>query len=270
MKILKNGNFRAVLLAAFREKQKEDPSFSMRRFANLIQVSPAKLSMILSGKTGISPQSAESISENLGFSDEDKDYFVTLVSSLHHRSMNGKKAATERLKEKWGHLGFDEIPIEDFAELSHWSHFAVMLLIDVSDFKADYSWIANRLSLPEEQVTKVCNDLFALGFLVENENGGWARDSKKMQISMRGRSEAMQRMHSQMISKAKESIGTDLSSRHLSTSFLILSEEQMEQARQRIKEFTEALVNEFADSNPRNDRVFAMGIQLFNLDQPFK
>ena len=267
-KIFKNGDYRRILLDVFNDKQREIPGYTMRQFAQLIDTSPAKLSMILNGKTGISPTCAEAISKCLQFSPDDEDYFVTLVSSLHHRSLNGRRMAKERLKNKWGYVNFDELPLADFAKLSDWKHFAVLHMVDVKNFRPDPDWIARRLNLSEEEVSKICEDLFSIGFLKVDEAGQWYRDSDRLQITVQGKSEILQKMHAQLITKALESVSADPSSRYLSTNFLTISNEKMPIARQRIKEFSHALINELSDDDNKGDRVVALTMQLFNIDKP--
>ena len=268
MAIVNSKNFRDIILQAFREREKKTVGYAMGQFAQLIQVSPAKLSMILSGKTGISPTAANDMAERLGFSTDDKDYFVTLVASRHHRSGEGRNAALQRLKTKWGYLDFDELSLEDLSELSDWGHFAILHLVEIEGFQQNTAWIARRLGLQNEKVKKIVADLFSRGFLIEDQ-GRWVSDSKKLRISIKGKSEVLQNMHSQLIMKAHESITGHPESRHLTSSFLTLSEDKMELARTRIREFAISLVSELSDKPSENDRVCALGIQLFNLDKAF-
>lgn len=268
MGIVKANDFREIILQAFREKEKQTVGYSMRQFAKFIHISPAKLSMVMSGKIGISPIAANEMADKLGFSEDDKDYFVTLVGSRHHRSAQGRRVALEKLKSKWGYLDFDELSEGDLSELSDWTHFAILHLVELKNFEQGHEWISQRLGLPIEQVKKAVEDLFRHGFLVE-EQGRWVCDSNKLKISVKGKSEALRNMHSQLIMKAHDSVYDDTSNRHLSTNFLTLSPAKMEEARHKIREFALSMISELSDKSSPDDRVCALGIQLFNLEKPF-
>lgn len=76
-----------------------NPKYSLRAFANALDLEPSKLSEILSGKKGLSAERAEKICARLRLQGLAKDVFILSVQSQHSRIKKQKDEATKKLKE---------------------------------------------------------------------------------------------------------------------------------------------------------------------------
>src|SRR4051812_6132435 len=92
-------DFRDLLKREFETRFRRNASYSLRAYARDLGLQPARLSLILSGKKGLSRASATEIARRLGLSAREGALFVGQVESRHSRSRSGKHLATQRLRE---------------------------------------------------------------------------------------------------------------------------------------------------------------------------
>ena len=86
-----------MLQDEFTERRKRREHYSQNAFARDLGLSPARLSQILSQKSGLSTRVAVSISKILGFSEGQTALFVDSVISTHSRSLLERERARKRL-----------------------------------------------------------------------------------------------------------------------------------------------------------------------------
>ena len=86
-----------LLLDEFNERRKRREFYSQNAFARDLGLSPARLSQILSQKSGLSTRVAVSIAKTLGFDEKQTSLFVDSVISTHSRSLLERERARKRL-----------------------------------------------------------------------------------------------------------------------------------------------------------------------------
>ena len=85
--------YRDILQSELEERVKRNPSYSLRAFAQAIGLTPPHLSAILSGRKGLSGNSASKIADALGWLGEEKDEFIDLVNAQHARKTSTRSIA---------------------------------------------------------------------------------------------------------------------------------------------------------------------------------
>src|SRR3989344_4964128 len=126
----------AILKNEFRRRQDRNPNFSMRSFAKWLEVSPAQLSQVLSGKRPLSFRLAAKIGTRLGFAGQERIEFMEKASkALSHEKSISANQPLHRIKE------------DEFKLISEWYHFAILGLSSVPGAKSDPRWIARRLGI---------------------------------------------------------------------------------------------------------------------------
>lgn len=86
-----------LLQEKFIKKKQNNPAFSLRAFARVIEISPAKLSQIMNKKQGLSMKCAKNICKKLNLSEEEKNWFCNSVGALHSRSKKEREFYLEKL-----------------------------------------------------------------------------------------------------------------------------------------------------------------------------
>jgi uncharacterized protein (TIGR02147 family) len=123
------------------EKTKKNPLFSMRAFARLVDISPAILSRILSGKRKLTFNLAVRIADALALGPADRE----LLFSFYLAKTSDKKNTDEVKKEK-------ELSIDCFNAMREWYHYGITQLLYIENFREDHRWMAKMLAVSELQI----------------------------------------------------------------------------------------------------------------------
>lgn len=115
--------FRTALREEFARRQRANPAYSLRSFANRLGMQPPTLSVVLAGKRPLSMATAESLPEKLSFSPAEKKRFLTSVylrkaPPAVKRSIS-KADAAKVLQEEL-----------HFKIIAEWEHYALLTLVD--------------------------------------------------------------------------------------------------------------------------------------------
>jgi len=102
--------------------------YSKAAFARDLGLHQAKLIQILNGTTGISPDRAVKVAEQINFPDEEEELFLTLVEVEHARSPSVRQRAAKRLNIILEDEGHRE-KIEALQVFKKWYHIAVLNLL---------------------------------------------------------------------------------------------------------------------------------------------
>src|SRR5687767_1203761 len=94
-----DSDFRKVLRRELDTRCRMIPKYSLRAFAKDLEISPSRLSEILSGKQGLSRDRARELAGLLGFSSRETELFCELVESEHARAQVSRDLARVRLQK---------------------------------------------------------------------------------------------------------------------------------------------------------------------------
>ncbi len=256
-------DFRDILKNKLSERCGKNQSYSLRAFARDLEISPQRLSHVLSGRHGLSLAAAESIALNLGMNEKEKVYFCALVQKKHARSKTLKTEAEKKLKKIKN--TYQQLNLDHFKIIADWYHFAIMELSLVEGFSSEPSWIARSLGISEIETKMAIERLLKLKML--------ERDKKK-QLKLTGQffsdpcgipSDAIKKFHRQLIQKSATALEEQsLQHREFSSTVLAMNEEDLPEAKKVLKEFRESFDKRFSASQKKT-KVYALGIQLFGL-----
>lgn len=90
-------DFREILRRELRQRRERNPRYTQAAFARQLGLSSGRLSEILRGKQGLSPDRAARVAERLSFPSAERHAFVDLVRASHARSEGERMEASARL-----------------------------------------------------------------------------------------------------------------------------------------------------------------------------
>lgn len=134
-------DYRSILKAELAKRCGANPRYSQRAFARDLDLSPSRLSEILSRRYGLSRVAAQGIAKRIGLAKEECRRFLDLVESEHARSKVAREAAKDRLNSDSEQ---SQLQMDAFAIVSDWYHFAILELTCLKDFVSDNRWIAKN------------------------------------------------------------------------------------------------------------------------------
>ena len=236
------------------EKTKKNSQFSLRAFARLVEVSPAVLSRVLSGKRKLTFNLAVRIADALVLGPVEREvlYSFYLTNTEDQSSIEVKK-------EK-------EVRTDCFNAMKEWYHYGITQLLYVKNFNKDPKWIAKMLSISELEAILAIDRLIRLEILDRDENGKLYRTSKHLSTTTDIASSGILHFQKQILEKSIESLEThDLKERDITSITIAINEDRIEEAKKEIKKFRMKM-SEFLSAGEKT-RVYNLGIHLIPLSK---
>ena len=259
-----SADYRQILKAELETRVARNGTYSLRAFARDIGLSPASLSLVMNGKQGLSRTAAARIAEKIGFSAADSIIFCDLVEREHARSPQRRSLAISRLNNLEGDDTI--LGLETFKVMSDWYHFAILELTTLKKFQSSPKWIANQLDLDVPTIKAAIGRLKKIGMLEESKDG-LRQTVGFLATPSDTPSDALKSYNQQLLRKAADAIYSQgVGERDFSGIVLTLNLEDLEWAKGEIRRFRRSLMNRL-EKNPRRDRVYCLGIQLFGLEK---
>ncbi len=246
--------FRLWLQSEYADRSKNNPSYSLRAFSNLLQMDSSSLSQILAGKRAVSRTVIDRVCDILKPAPKQFSQPSTPI-----------KREKKLLKPDYRQIGLDA-----FAIMSDWHHYAILELTYVKDFESNPAWIAQKLSLNITEVKSAIERLLRLELLEEIDGR-----LRKTNISLTNESDkgisgpALKELQRQVLRKALEAIeNTPQEEKDITSMTMSIDERKLPQARAIIKKFRRDIC-EFLEDGTQT-RVYNLGIQLYPISKPVK
>ncbi len=221
-----------VLLNEYQTRKNKNSRYSLRSFAQQLDLSPATLSMVLSGKRKLSKNKIVSISKQIGLSPASVHNLLEReILNIESDQINQKSITqTVQLKE------------EQFQLISNWHHYAILSLSKLKKHKADTRWISKQLGISEIDARKALNRLIDLK-LVEIQHDKIIELNQSTTTSEEIPSEAIRHFHKGIIHKALESIDQVIpEQREVSTIVLSFNKKDLKSAKKFLRDYQERLL----------------------------
>jgi uncharacterized protein (TIGR02147 family) len=231
----------AELKSLFDQKKKLNASYSLRAFARDLGISPANLSLVLSGKRALSK---------------------AFVYQWKTRSESNKISHQPKISRRYKSPQF--IQQDDTPHPTSWSEIALADLTTLKGFKADIQWMAKSLQLTPTQVTDLVTKLVEEGVLQE-KNEGLKKNKRKVQLNTQRSYSHIRNFHQTAIKKALVELEkTDQESyrlRHISGMIMAVNPKYFVEAEKRIEAFQQELCDLLTQGSCTS--LYQLNFQLF-------
>lgn len=256
-------NYRDILKDKLSERCQKNGKYSLRAFARDLELSPQRLSHILSGRHGLSPEAAQKVAAGLGLSEEETTFFCTLVQEKHARSGVLKTKAKEKLQEITSQ--YKDLSLDHFKIIADWYHFAIMELTLVEGFSSEPKWIAKALNITPMEAKMALERLLRMDLLEKSADGELSLTGQFFVDPKGTPSQALRQFHRQLMEKATLSLEFQkLEQRDFSSTVLAIDEADLPKAKEVLKNFRVQFDKEFS-AGKRKTKVYCLGIQFFSL-----
>lgn len=237
-------NFMREQLLAHKSR---NPNGSLRSFAKRVGIHASALSHILNGNRNITQKQLTKILNNLNIDPEKKKKLLGLLQPV----------AIKSFKENI------QLEAVAFKVISEWENYAVLSLINCSDFKFDLGWMALRLGISESKV-KHCLDCLMQLKLVSISEGNLTRTNLNISTSDETINLSIRKSHDENLKLASESLYRDSNSqRDFTCVTMAIAPNQIPLAKEMIRKFQDE-ISSVLESGDLTE-VYRMSIQLFPL-----
>ncbi len=246
-------NYRIWLQDEYTKRSRKNKNYSLRAFAQLLQMEASSVSQIISGKRNASEALLRKLCNKLGARPE----VVALLVE------NNKKAGSRsKGLEITAFPEYHQLSVDVFSVIADWYHYAILELTFVKDFKSRSDWMANKLDITKAQASIAVERLCRLGLL--NKQGGVFKKTEKFLTNGRqgDTSSAMKCLQKNVLEmglKAIEEVPQD--EKDITSMTFAINTKKMAQAKEKIKNFRREMALLMEDGN--QDRVYHLGIQLY-------
>ncbi len=246
-------HFRIYLEQEYLKRVNKNPKYSLRAFANHLQINHASLSSILNGKRKITNASIKKLSVPLGLSPKQIQYFI-----------NTDTAKTSNLKN-------EEYPIlqeEVFNLMSEWYFDAILELSLIKNVQLNPANISKILGINKAQAKYALDILckFELLQLDQNAQGKIKYTNSTNIIDENTTTIAQKKYQESVMQKSLESLqSVDRKFRDHTSMTMAVSSKDIQAAKKLIKKFRQDL-NAFMQREPNNfDEVYSLQVSFFPL-----
>ena len=250
-------DYRKWLKKELLQRQRTNPSYSLRAFAQFLGVHPGSLSNVLNGQRHLTKKMAEKISKKLGLSPQKKAE-LDFALDVHRNGLNELAQTPIEFADK---ILIDESYHNVIAQ---WEHYALLSLIKTDDFKSDISWISRRLRVAPLQAENTIENLKNCGLIEINEDGKISRTHGRLDTSRDIRSVALQKSHEEILQIAQKKL-TEIEpeDRGYFSENIAVNMEKLDEAKSLIREFKQKLAT-LLEEGPKTE-VYNLSVQLFPL-----
>lgn len=236
------------------EKVKKNPQFSLRAFARLVDISPAVLSRVLSGKRKLTFNVAVRIADALMLGPYERE---TLYSFFINNEIQNSLKSDRHEKE---------LSIDCFNAMKEWYHYGITQLLFIDTFKEEPKWIAKMLSITELEAKLAIERLLRLEILERDEAGKLFRTATHLSTTTDIASAGIRHFQKQILEKSIESLENDsLNERDITSITMAINEDRIQEAKVEIKKFRMKM-SEFL-SEGKKTRVYNLGVHLIPLSK---
>jgi uncharacterized protein (TIGR02147 family) len=255
-------DYRDQMKAELKRRASTNPRYSLRAFARDLKLSPSFLSKVLCGRRDLSAQCADRVANQMGYSPAQSLTFSQLVS-MNKPTQPATVQGNHDLRRHNGSISFFSLDLDSFALISDWYHYAILFLIECTNFDPRPARIARRLGISTETAKLALRRLVS-SQLIREEAGGYVRLRDWISTSSDCASQAVRNFHIQMIDKAKAAVNEqDISDRDISGMTLPMDPAKLALARREILKFRRRMARILHAKSP--SLVYQLNIQFFRL-----
>jgi uncharacterized protein (TIGR02147 family) len=263
-------DYRRFLTDYFHEKKSANKAFSLKILADRAGFKARDyLLRVMNGSRNLSQSGVCMLSQALGLSEKEADYFANLVGFNQAKTPKEKEFFYDKMSttRKYGH--HQKLRGDQFECLSEWYYCAIRSLLPVFDFKDDFAALARFLDPPisAAQAKKAVQLLERVGLLQHKAPGKYESAVPAMTTGDEVSSVALMRFHRQSLDLARRALELYPShQRDVSGVTMSLSNAGYEKIRDEIRRFRKRVMD-IASADCAEDAIFQLNLQLFPLSK---
>lgn len=249
-------------------KRLEKEWFSLRYFADRIEVDQGNLVRVFQGKRHLSPAAVERLVAYLNLDGRRAEYLRTLVLFNKAKTDAKARAYFDRMMS----LAAPEARIlepQQYEFYRKWYHTALYNLMDCYEFRGDYEALAQKLDppIPVTQVRESIELLLRLKLLEKRSDGRFVQTHNLITTGEDWRSYAVHSFQENTLKLALHSLENHpRQARDFSTMTMSLAQGDLDKVRELVRDFRTNLLKIVQESNPA-DSVYHLNLQLFPMSK---
>ena len=212
-----------LLHNVLKERRERNQNYSIRAFARDLKISSGRLSDILNQKYIPGASISSRIVEALSLNEEEGKIIQQIIEN------------SQKSKKELG--GAHQLREDELSMISDWHYFAILNLMETTNYQDEFSWIADRLNLNEVIVRDSFEKMLNLG-LIEIKNGKHVPTHKNLTTTHNIPSSVLREANRQAIMQSLYSLEHDASDiRDITSIVLPVNIANLSKAKEMAREF---------------------------------
>lgn len=251
---MKNSKFQQFIVNEFERRKKINPRYSLRAFAQHLNIQASLLSRILRGKIPLTQKALDRFCEPLNIAQGEYKLFSREI--YDQKTSYGTKDSSELMHE---------INMDEFKFIQDWYHFVILELTTLPGFQPTPDWIAKKINISKVEAQMALKRLVDIGELEKNSDGELVPTHKTTTTIGRGlTNSAFKLRQKQVLKKAIEAMDLVAIEQRDQTSMTIsVDQDLMPEIKERIKKFRRSLATYIEKNSKNPNSVYELSISLF-------
>lgn len=261
-------DYRHYLKSILLERIAANPSYSLRSMARALEISPAMLSGIISGKKNLSREKSYQVSRKLQLTSEMANYFELLVEFERVTDNDLKSEILAKLQSINKNRSPQNLTLDIFKSISEWYHIPIIELCGIEHLSVTPKLVCEKLGVSLAQATSALDRLTRLELTVANDDGTYKKSIEENYLFQTEIPDnALNNYHQTMIEKGKEAVVEQkISERFIGSETFSFSEENLKEASIIMEEcFSKMKALATKKRNKKTKDIYHMGMQFFRL-----
>ncbi len=241
------------------QRQKANPSYSLRAYSKYLDIHSSTLSQILKGKRSLPLKRAVDVTQKLALCPKEKTFFM---ESFYRQKTNIDNIEINRLDRRYI---LDESYYKVIAE---WEHYAVLELFNLDSLDVSIQGISRQLDINNNRAEVVLNNLINCGLITKDEDGSLKKTYPDVKTTEDIKNKALKESHIEALQVGAtklEEIEVEL--RDFSSTTVAVDLEKLSEAKTIIREFRQKMSSLLRDGKKTD--VFQLAIQFYPLTNNF-
>jgi uncharacterized protein (TIGR02147 family) len=263
-------DYRFFLRDYYAAHKNSSNTFTYRSFAQEAGVSPSLLKDILNGRQNLSVKVMRKYAQAMHLTEKETAYFEALVCFNNGKTNSEKNAYFCEMVRLRGRSSIQFLDGKQYDFFTKWYHPVVREMMTQRGFGNDPDAIARAIvpCVTPAKVRKSMSLLGELGLVYRNSEGKWMASDKVISSEYEIQSVALKNYHNEMLDRARNALEVFQSDeREFQGLTLSASRETYRRMRERIRLFTDELLNAAAGDKNNAETVFQINIQMFPFER---
>ncbi|MEN0058238.1 MAG: TIGR02147 family protein [Bdellovibrio sp.] len=263
--LTKHTCYRNYLKDLLVERVQKNSSYSLRALARDLDVSPAMLSEVLKGHKTFSPATALKVSQRIGLTEFEQEYFLTLTQWDSAKTPEMKVALAKRLVTLNPSHAVKDLSLDLFRIIADWYHLPILEMTRVAGVEFTPRSLAKQLGISVIEAETALDRLLSLELIEKVAAKKYKKTSNRILATAKIPNSALREYHRQMLNKAIESLETQAPSEKLvGSETFALDPALLEEANAITEEYFNRMVR-LSGQGKKRTHVYHLGVQFFKL-----
>jgi uncharacterized protein (TIGR02147 family) len=255
-------------------KKEKNASFSVRAWAQKLGIkSHSQLHQMLYGKRAIPKKYIHVITKDLNLTKKESEYFLCLLNIHQAKTVEEKTFYYEKIKssikDKAESIVFEQI--ESYEIIKNPLNFFLLEMFEVKNATFSFDEIKDKIyfDYSKMEIKRALEVLLRMKLLLETSPGVYKKTKKHFYTSVDVPSEAIREHHKKIADLAKAAVDLQsVNQREFNSTSLNIKLEDMDRAKEFIREFREKFINEFSDNSKETNSTYQFSMNLFAITKP--